>query len=364
MSAPFEPRIAYIRTSDRGSFKRCRRKWGWTSHLKHGLQISEAALPLWLGTGVHYALEDYHSVNTYETPYKSLRAFAEACRRTPGLVLPDNWREGLELGEAMMQYYLIWLKNRDPLKTYILDGIPQVEVTFQIPLPPEIYKPYGYDEGYYIGTLDRVIIDQYGRLWIVEYKTAAQFAYDHFQTDGQISSYCWAASCIYEQGVAGVIYQQHKKKIPDEPLILQSGKISTNKTQSTTHTYYKKALLNLYGEISKVPHSNVEMLNLLAEREDENLDAFIRRDFINRNQHQIEAEGVKILMEASEMLSPDIPLYPNPTRDCGFCPVNAACVSLDDGSDWEYELEQLTTTKERKYDSWRPYLPSPQSESQ
>ena len=54
------------------------------------------------------------------------------------------------------------------------------------------------------------------------------------------------------------------------------------------------------------------------------------------------------------MLNPDLPLYPNPDRTCQFmCSFNSACVSLDDGSDWESELEMNFQQRERNYDSWR-----------
>jgi hypothetical protein len=88
-------------------------------------------------------------------------------------------------------------------------------------------------------------------------------------------------------------------------------------------------------------------------------DKFITRDFIARNEHTLQAEGVKILMEIEDMLNPDLPLYPNPTRECAQyrCDFLDACVSLDDGSDWESILnEEFKPQKENRADQWRQLL--------
>jgi len=43
----------------------------------------------------------------------------------------------------------------------------------------------------------------------------------------------------------------------------------------------------------------------------------------------------------------------NPEQSCPFV---GPCVSMDDGSDWLYELEQTTDLRETKYDAWRTKL--------
>lgn len=90
-------------------------------------------------------------------------------------------------------------------------------------------------------------------------------------------------------------------------------------------------------------------------------DKFIRRDKVRRNQHQVESEAAKIMMEIEDMLNPDLPLYPNPDRSCQYmCPFVGPCVSLDDGSDWEEELDLLMQKRDTGYDYWRKYLEVPQ----
>ena len=123
--------------------------------------------------------------------------------------------------------------------------------------------------------------------------------------------------------------------------------------------YRDLSLMNLYEYLGnpRIPAENIKCLNAFAAMENEDSDQYIRRDFIKRNAHSIQAEGVKILLEVEDMMNPDLPLYPNPTKDCSWdCRFNTACVSLDDGSDWEHELKQLVLEEKRERDPWRQYL--------
>lgn len=359
-TTPASQRIAVIRTSDRTSFRRCRRKWNWSSNLRRGLESIEPALPLWIGTGFHYALEDYHGYQHYSTSAEAFAAFVDACRRTPKIKLPDEWEGGLELATGMLDYYTQWERSRPKYETLWIDGVPQVEIDYQIELPFDATK-FGYDKVVTEGTFDRVAVDEWDGLWIVEYKTAKAFEERHFMTDQQISSYSWSGSVVYDRPVMGVLYQQHKKVIPVGPRILRAGKISTASNMITSHRLYKNALEELYITVNKAPAVNIRFLGDLAAQETDQRDAYIRRDLTSRNEHQIASEGAKILLECAEMLNPDTPLYPSPTRDCHWCPFIDPCVSLDDGSDWEAELTAMSQSRAKEYNTWRPHLqlPSP-----
>lgn len=311
----------------------------------------------WFGTGIHFALEDYHGYNMYEFPERAFLAYVEATQAAGKR--PVDLKDLTDLGVSTLQYYSrYWLRNRQSLNTYWVDGKPQVEVRFEIELPPFQFTD---KKVIYHGTIDRVAADEHGRLWVVEYKTAKQFQVYHFDTDDQVTSYCWAASCIYNRPIAGVIYMQFKKKLPELPRILQNGKVSTNKAQGTTAIMYRQTLLDIYGDIRKAPMENIKFLNDLITLETEDADTFIRRDYIERNDHQIAAQGEKIMLEAADMVNLDLPLYPNPTRDCGWqCPLQSACIAMDDGSDFESLLGSLTVDREEEDRSWRTYLPHPQ----
>ena len=117
----------------------------------------------------------------------------------------------------------------------------------------------------------------------------------------------------------------------------------------------------MYGTIEKAPRNNVNCLNDLAHQEGDNRDKFIKRTFSRRTQAQQEAQGSMILMEAEDMLNPDLPLYPNPTRDCSWdCSLQDICLMVDRDDDWEPLLLELTVAKTEEIYTWRDHLVLPQ----
>lgn len=360
-----QERVAVIRTSDRIAFRRCRRRWGWSSHLRGNRTTLESPAPLWTGVGFHYAMEDFHGLKEWPSAGDAFLAYAAATYAKAKWALPGNYQEQTDLAVAMLNYYEHrWLPNRNPLQTFIYNGVPQLEVNFRIDIPWQRGR-YGYDRVVYSGTIDRVVIDEYQRLWPVDYKTAKSIFTLHFANDPQISAYDWAAKWMYPgYEIGGFIYQQHRKEIPLPPEVKANGKISTALNQRTTRAMYRDALINQYGSIERSPLPMVDALNYYATREDGDKDLFIQRNRIYRNEHTAQAEGAKILMEIEEMLNPDLPLYPNPSRDCPYlCPFADPCVSMDDGSDWQHELDLLTTERDKDYDIWRKHLPVPPQRS-
>jgi hypothetical protein len=274
----------------------------------------------------------------------------------------------------MMDYYVDhWLRFRKVPQTYWAPNPvtgelePQVEVNFEVPIPLDehphlkrLCETYGADCILYRGTIDRVAIDEDGYLWCVEYKTAKRAERYHFQTDPQITTYCWAMSHIYDKPVAGVEYQQFVKTAPESPRILSSGKISTASNLVSSYPLYYAALERFYGSADKAPKEHMSKLVELGKAEDEWGDRFIRRDIVRRNAHTCNAEAVKILLEIEDMLNPNLPLYPNPTRQCPYmCSFLAPCVTMDDGGDWEYEIEREFDERDQSSERyWRSRLPS------
>lgn len=353
-----------LRTSDRILFKRCRRLWGWMSHLRQGRSLKESADYLWFGTGIHYALEDYHGLNLYGHPAQAFQAF-EMASILAG-TRPGTWQEHRELGIALMHYYADeWLAHRPALDTYVdEEGRPQVEVNGAIDLGVRTKDGRKVMYGF---TIDRVIVDEWGRLWIVEYKTTKVVRIYHFDVDDQITAYCWAAWKLYGRPVAGVVYQQFAKRLPTLPKILASGKVSTDVRQATSAALYAYQLESMYGSIDSAPAENIQCLNKFRSMEDEDKDKFIVRHRIERNQKQTESFEAKVMLEIEDITNPDLALYPNPTKDCEWmCPMQAACVAMDDGSDWEGTLNVYSqayddglTQREKEQARWRTHLPEP-----
>ncbi len=360
----FKHRTAIIRTSDRMAFRNCRRRWAWSSHLMQDREPFTSVTPLWYGSGIHYALEDMFGWKQFEFPEDAFKAYVKASYRYSPSGMPADWKEHLDLGIATLRYFRIaWLSNRSPLRTYVHEGVPQVEVNFLIDVPFDL-KKFGYDQYYdkvlYAGTIDRVIVDDYDRLWLVDYKTAKNMKVSHFENDSQVTSYLWAAQKLYGRPVEGMVYWQFSKDKPSAPRQLNNGSFSVAKNQSTTRILYKLALIRGYGSIAEAPQANQEFLNYLGSMEDEDFDRYIRRDWIKRNPNSQASEGTKILLELEDMLNPDLPLYPNPTFLCpGNCSYYEPCVSIDDGSDWQQQLEGTTQVRTGSWDAWRTHLKIP-----
>lgn len=360
-----DQRKLVIRTSDRSAFKRCRRKWAWHSGLRQNLRIKDTPSYFWIGTGGHFALEDYHGYNHFGHPVEAFRAYVQACRvfsRKHGYGLPDDWEEQQTLGEGILEHYLIWMQNREHHETVWIDGAPQVEIRCEIDLTEYLqgYIPEGVDKVVYQLTLDRLveIDDEY---WITDYKFYKQFSQTALIYDQQMSAYIWGASAIYEKPIAGAILHELVKNIPHEPKILSTGKLSAAQNQSTTHRMYREALVNMYGNVEKAPKKNVDCLNDLAHQEGDNRDKFIKRTFSRRTPMQQEAQGSMILMEAQDMINADLPLYPNPTRDCSWdCSLQDICLMVDRDDDWEPLLLELTVNDTEEHDGWRSNLVLPQ----
>ncbi|UTC29935.1 exonuclease [Brevundimonas phage vB_BpoS-StAshley] len=366
-----------IRTSDRMAFKSCRRKWGWSSHLKANLGPKNLAAPLWFGSAIHYALEDFHGHKLFDSAADAFAAYCISTSHNYKRELPPDAQEHYTLGRALMHYYEnYWLKGypRKQDETYWCEnpetGVlePQVEVNFEIPVPIEPgsilashVERLGVDVVLYRGTIDRVVIDEYGHLWVDEYKTAKVAMNTHFQTDPQVTTYVWACSMIYDRPVAGVIYHQFVKKMPEPPKRLSSGKLSTAANMVCSSLLYRQELVNMYGDVLKAPSQNQHKLHELMGSENGDRDRYIIRERIHRNAEQCYHEAQKILLELEDMLNPDLPLYPNPTRDCSrMCSFLTACVNMDDGSDWEAVLAAQYLSRDMDIDRlWRKRLPSP-----
>ena len=363
-----EVRIARIRTSDRQAFKRCRRRWNWTSNLKQNLDTKFRPSYFWIGTGGHFALEDYHGYNAYGHPIEAFRAYVQAYRKWTSRSnveheMPDDWKAQQEMGEAILDYYVTdWLRNRNPYKTLWVNEKPQVELNIEIPLPFTAgqLEYFGYTQVVYGMKLDRLCLDLDNTLWVQDYKFFKNLNIDPLDWDEQMSAYVWGASCIYEQLVEGAIHLQFKKQIAQPPKILTTGRISTDKHQGTTHRLYEQALRQLYGDLSKAPMTNIECLGHFAEIESEDRDAFILRERTRRNLAEQQATGTQIMMEVAEMLDPHLPIYPNHTKDCSWdCQFSSVCQAVDRDDDWAAELEETSTTREEEATGWRALLPNP-----
>ena len=360
-SAVTDDRIE-IHTSDRNLFRRCRRKWHWQSGLGMNLvPVGQAVAALWFGSGWHFIMEDYHGYRKYPTVDHAIVAYKEAFKHSE---LPDDIRGLLDLMAGMAHYYTeVWLKyHPEPYQTLWIDGVPQVEVDYDVDITDrlieEATRRYGNADYLlsflngrrvvYRMTFDRVVQDQFGMIYVLDYKTARQIDTNKLSNDPQVSAYYWGGAQLYGDQMGGIVWQQHFKGVPAEPeWLVSSNRFSFNKSQKTTYPVFRRAIKEKYD--GKIPGIYTDVLVEFSGQQGDWGDGFIRRDILRRNQYSRWTEEQKIIAEVLDMLDPNLPLYPNPTRDCSWdCPYKDACIAMDDGSDTEFFL---STSFER----WKGY---------
>jgi len=220
----------------------------------------------------------------------------------------------------------------------------------------------------YHGTMDRIVIDKYGRWWILDYKTAKGADTNKLDTDDQISSYCWGAEQWYQHKIHGFVYLQLTKDVAKPPRRLKSGDLSVEKKQKTTYQLFRAEVLKDYGEVKKAPSKIIEMLNHLATLDTPEGDRFIRWDLVTRNDAQKIATYHHIMGEVEQMINPNLYLYPNPTRDCMWdCDFRSTCIEMDSGNIDEainalmLDYQERSDSNESNHDDWKKDIVWPDS---
>lgn len=387
MAIPSKYDVIPIHTSDVGNFKRCRRYWIWTSPTRHNLRrrvdINGVNLPLWFGTGIHYALQHYYDPILSRDPVETFKTWYEL--QVNGGVVGEEWLEftydinpvatgdtwkiaGLkellpawevveeeyehhrELGIGMMAFYKEYAAKNDNFVCVA------AESTYSIPLgfEWEDFRPESPNFGKKIpvharGKRDAIIYfpdnDRYG---IIDHKTADRVDDAYFaklEKDEQCNNYLWAT--LHEKDlpwegkpVEGIIYQALRKRHPKPPTITTKGFPSLDRQkEGTTADLFQEVIVGnpALEEWFRSDAKAQAYYTYLCEMGDKN---FIQREPVFRNQHEIEATGIHLEMIAREMLDSPF-IYPNPTGDfrCVQCAFRAPCIAVDDGSDYESMLE-------------------------
>ncbi|TXH55542.1 MAG: hypothetical protein E6Q97_08610 [Desulfurellales bacterium] len=346
-----------IRTSDRGTFRRCRQLWNFTSKMRMNLEYVPGIEPLNFGIAYHEAMEVYYdpilwdedtngalripaaeasfmaSMNSWKKNQKASNSWNDQTA--------ERWDELVKMGLGMMRHYWSWAKEADkhyrPVKT-------EIEFEVPIPVPDGMILPRGFQsiEGHlyymakpvvYQGRIDVIVQDlRTDRLWIMDHKTAAQFGESlaHLDLDPQCGSYAWAASKMLGLDIAGVIYSEHRKKVPKQPEVLKSGALSKNKAQSTTAEIYKQAVLDA-GLYLPDYEDFIEVLRNEGQQ-------YFRRTHVNRNGAELDSVEANILYEAIDMLNEPY-IYPSPSMwNCRGCAFATPCLADQDGSGAAWSL--------------------------
>ena len=345
-----------VRTSDRLTWKKCRRQHNFGSITRMNLVPLKPSKPLEFGTDWHEAMAalydptTWHLVRNQKTREPVLevvrQTFVAANRAHMKKQADENenvdedtrfdYEERQSLGLGMLNAYFDWQITVDSFTPV------KVEVDFEVP----ILTPDGAEMRcdchdlpvVYQGRLDGIVKDAFGWYWILEHKTTAQMGpTEHLILDEQTGSYAWALMQMLGIRVQGVIYSEAVKKVPHTPAPLlrsqQGRNFSVNKQQDTTYEMSVKALSEAGEDLTQY-QDFLEFLQLQGNK-------FFKRTQVHRNEHELRNQGLNIYYEVKEMLDPNTVSYPNPSRfNCMMCAFRAPCIAMNDGSDYEYLLQE------------------------
>lgn len=397
---PNKTEIIPIHTSDRATFKFCRRKWNWSSPMRENLRGRTdqmgVAIPLWFGTGIHYALAQHYNPFLQRDPVEAFNSWFIACWEggtatedqlddmcydpnpvktgnavapftsdgiiagtgvpiwqflglrdiLPDIVSQDDFLEHWELGRNMLVFYRDqYAPEKDNFRVVVQEHL------FSVPVGMEAVDPRdgAVKEVHYRGKQDAIIQDlESGRYGILEHKTAAKVDEDYFrklEKDEQVTSYMWAAereADIYDleyKQIDFTLYNVMRKAYPRPPTMLKSGKFSINRAEEST-TYDMLMQCIRENGLDVVVENDEKMSAYVEYVKDAGYDQFVQRKFVTRNRSEVKSCEWRVKSEIEDMLAIPIgyntKLYPNPTGDryCLGCPFRGPCISYDDGSDF------------------------------
>jgi len=358
-----------IHQSDLAVYKRCRRKWAFSSPFRLHLQkITMNTTYLWFGSGIHFALEDYFGYNVYGTPQEAFEAYYKAHRPEK---LPNDVNSLRDLAKLMLDYFVSCYEKKkikvydkfgrtdrdlSEFETVYINDVPLLEVPFTLQLP-EASDAAGIPIVVH-GTFDRIVRDRAGKYYVLDWKTAKSTDVLKLLNDPQVTMYMWAGEDFLDIDLEGMLYVQLSKSVPHPPAKLKNGSFSQAANQNTTFDLYIEALEKEFG---KVPSEYEPFLDKLFQKEKEEGDAYISCVLAERNVHQKDAWHQHLKDQVMEMIDPYLALYPNPTKDCSWdCDFRATCQLMDTDGDFAFTIgntyETRTETAKTEKKDWRDVL--------
>lgn len=392
-----------IHTSERRSFRGCRRRWDWISRERYYPLVT--AKPLEFGVAYHKGMEVYYDPNTWLwdrdiIAAQSVLAFNKVCEEQKEAALKardqlyldadveEDYNERVELGVGMLKYYHekvapVLDKGWKPVK---------VEIAFRVLIPnPETgekvilckcdecwEKYYKYvdnvlekgSKGWiplneqpgerefhwnglpvvYAGRLDMLAEDENGNYWIFDWKTAANISdkTDFLYLDDQIGSYVWALRKI-GLNIRGFVYHEQCKGFPQPPKQNKARRLgclfSVAKNQDVDYETYLATIQAEDAEAYADGSYDAMLAYLLAEG-----ITFYARHQVPKSATEIKSIEYNIGLEALDMLDTNLRIYPSAGRfGCNYCAFKEPCMEKNAGGDYQYALDTLFERREHYY---------------
>jgi hypothetical protein len=372
LSALARTEVHEIHTSERRSFRACRRRWDWIFQQNYYPLMT--AKPLEFGVAYHEAMEVFYNPTTWfmDAETKGELATAAFVRKveeqrkkflSQGEIsyleneVQEDYDERVTLGKGMIKYHAERVSPRYDTKWTPV----RVEVSFQVPIThPDTGAPLTCSNPIcrhpagapvvYAGRMDALGEDENGDYWVIDWKTARSLSVnDEFlYLDDQIGSYVWACN-VLGLPVRGFVYHEMKKGFPEWPTknkVRRLGCIfSKNKQQNTSYDMYLEAVK---AEDEEAYNEGLydDMLKFL---EDEG-SIYVQRFQIHKSPAELEEIARNIGLEALDMIDPNTRIYPSPGRfGCTFCAFRTPCMGQNNREDYVYALNTLFERREHYY---------------
>lgn len=315
-----------ISVTERGTFKRCRKLWDYTSTNRRGLAPLRVSTALSLGGLVHRAHElsllnedEDKTIDTItlEAAAEKLKELKVNYKKAVGVEPHDEELSGFTdqavLAIEMMGNYIEkWGPGAPEGMTLIAP-----EQTILVPIPgtahEHIIENHDWSfcaegvDGYFYhqleGTLDGLLRDEGGRLWILEHKTYENHPNrEDLDMNDQFLAYIWLLEQLQIGPVAGVLYDGMWKR----------------------------------------PRQGA--------RKERTLEELFDRHLLTRSRDELEEFGRELALEAQEMSNPDLFIYRNrPFSGCWDCKAfRDLCVAEMRGEDVEFTLRTRYVSRKDK----------------
>lgn len=380
-----------IHTSERRSFRACRRRWDWL--FRQSYYPLTTAKPLEFGSAYHAAMEVYYEPSTWQMDREivealAIKTFVDYCEKNRANALKvrdqidlepeiqQDYNERVALGRGMLSYYF---KDVAPYEDRGWKP-KKVEISFMLPIPnPETGEqiiwckcalcyqkalkafqsdhnpfPSSAFEGLpvvYAGRLDMLAEDDDGNYWIFDWKTCRNVSVDDefLYLDDQIGSYVWALRQL-GFNVRGFVYHEQRKGFPQPPKQNANRRLgclfSVAKNQDVDYDTYLKHIT----EFDPVALGEGRYDTFLEYLKEDGSVVYFKRHQIHKSQEEIASIQYNIGLEALDMIDEHIRLYPSAGRfGCGFCAFRQPCMEKNSQGDYQYALDTMFEKKQHYY---------------
>lgn len=345
----------FIRTSERGTWRRCRQKWKWkyldrlnTRRIKRALEF---------GSRMHTGLERRYIPGRKRAKVDIAKEFVKDLASAE----LDQWdQDGSrlpadELGAAMLNGYIERYGDDDDIEMVA------PEQTFSI----DVYW-HGKYLFTYVGKFDGLARKRStGRYFIFEHKTAKSIeevqVISNYGEQG--ISYTWAANIVLrelgligpKQTVSGVLFNMLRKGVPDERPVDGEGYALNKPSKEALVEECIRRGVKSTGTVDvlmariKADGGTPELLGARSKNQPSPL--FARQEFVV-GPAILESFELRIRYEGYEIVRArqgKEPIYKNPTRDCSWdCEFNVMCELHEMKAGWE-------AYRDTEMVQWDPY---------